>query len=506
MFRRKNLSVLSLFISFILLASCTQAETSKLWGPDGGELWSPASRLPDFSFAGYQSSKKPIPTLERSANVKDFGAKGNGKADDTEAFMTAIESAPRGVIFVPRGKYKITQVLRIQRRGIVFQGEGPDNTVLFFPNPLEEVVGPGKTSSPSGSWSWDGGFIWFQGDNRGERLATITSAAKRGATTFKVSNIEKFHAGQRVRLVMVNTDGGLGKILHADKAKASALLAGKTLVDFSCSVVSIGQNQITIDRPVRVDVNLDWKPTFESNAPTVEDVGIENLTIHFPVTRYAGHHDEPGYNAITFQGVQNGWVRNVHIVNADSGVIFRARAKFCTIENVELRNEEGRARGMWEAHHGFEVADLSQDNLFTGFKMQTRFIHSISLTSMASGNVFMKGSGTDMTFDHHRKAPYENLFTDIDAGVGSDLWASGGDEDAGPYSGARETFWNVRAARPQGLPGYAIQWNLIGITTNHKSELKTEGNWLEAIDPSRLTPANLFDSQLARRRLKNDSK
>ncbi len=492
---------LLLILLSLFLAAPVSAETSKLWGANG-EAWTTSSRLPDFSFAGYQSSRKPIPTVAQSANVKDFGAKGDGKTDDTEAFLTALESMPKGALVVPAGKYKLTQVIRVMRRGIVIQGEGVDKTILFFPYPLEKAVGPGKTSAPGGSWSWDGGFIWFEGNNRGEHISDIIASARRGATVIKVADTERFHEGQKLRLLMYNTDGGLGRELHAGQAKASALLHKKLLVDFSCSVVSVGNGEVRIDRPIRTDVKKDWTATFETDAPTVEDVGIENLTISFPLTVYAGHHDEPGYNGITFQSVSNGWVRNVKVVNADSGIVFRENSKFCTVENFELTAQEGRARGKWEGHHGIEVADLSQDNLITGFRIGPRFIHSFSVTSMACGNVFMKGSGTDMAFDHHRKAPYENLYTEIDTGVASDLWMSGGDEDAGPFSGARETIWNVKAASPQTLPDYAIEMNVIGLTTKLSSELKENGNWVESIKPEELEPANLFEAQLARRNAK----
>lgn len=498
---RSNCHALFLIaVSFSALA-IGRAETSKLWGT-AGENWSPESRLPDFSFAGYHSSRKPIPASPRSANVKDFGAKGDGETDDTEAFLTAIQTAPNGVLFIPEGKYKITQILRVTRPGIVLEGEGPDRSTLFFPLPLEKAAGPGKHNAPSGSWSWDGGFIWFEGNNGGEHLAQVTAPARRGATTFKVNQTEPFYVGQRVRLIMVNTDGALGRELHAGKAEASKLLIGKTLVDFSCTVTAVGLGEISVDRPIRTDVRPSWKPAFYTDLPSVEDVGIEQLTIAFPMTRYAGHHKEPGYNAILFQGVSNGWVRDVHIVNADCGVIFRSRSKFCTIKRVVLRTDPGRARGAWEGHHGFEVADLSQDNLISEFEITARVLHSISLTSMAAGNVFMKGRGTDLHFDHHRKGPYENLFTEIDAGQGSDLWMSGGDEDAGPHSGARETVWNVTAQKPQSLPDYAIQMNVAGLTgavSRPFFDLKKYDNWVEGIAPDALVPANLFESQLARR-------
>jgi hypothetical protein len=40
---------------------------------------------------------------------------------------------------------------------------------------------------------------------------------------------------------------------------------------------------------------------------------------------------------------------------------------------------------------------------------------------------------------------------------------------------------------------------LIGLTGNMSPEAKDNGNWVETMAPAALTPANLFESQLARR-------
>src|SRR5690349_15495252 len=79
------------------------------------------------------------PRFAYAVNVKDFGAKGDGKTDDTYAINKAILKCTDGVIEFPRGNYKITQTifinlskngpLGISGRGgsasIIMTGEGP---------------------------------------------------------------------------------------------------------------------------------------------------------------------------------------------------------------------------------------------------------------------------------------------------------------------------------------------------------------------------------------------
>lgn len=46
--------------------------------------------------------------LAQTVSVKDFGAVGDGVADDTAAIQAALNAAKGGAVFVPKGKYKIT--------------------------------------------------------------------------------------------------------------------------------------------------------------------------------------------------------------------------------------------------------------------------------------------------------------------------------------------------------------------------------------------------------------
>jgi hypothetical protein len=63
-------------------------------------------------------------TSDHHLNVRNFGAKGDGKTDDTKAFQTALEAAHvarGGVVFVPPGRYLIASHL-IVPRNVVLEG------------------------------------------------------------------------------------------------------------------------------------------------------------------------------------------------------------------------------------------------------------------------------------------------------------------------------------------------------------------------------------------------
>ena len=62
------------------VAAQAGTDTSALWGTDGEE-WTPTSRLPDFSYAGYHMGETALPQVPVWKNLKtDYGAKGDRKS------------------------------------------------------------------------------------------------------------------------------------------------------------------------------------------------------------------------------------------------------------------------------------------------------------------------------------------------------------------------------------------------------------------------------------------
>jgi hypothetical protein len=65
-------------------------------------------------------------------SVTSYGAVGNGTADDTAAFnsaVTAAQSAGGGIILIPKGTYKITSTITVSTASVQFNGVG-DSSVL----------------------------------------------------------------------------------------------------------------------------------------------------------------------------------------------------------------------------------------------------------------------------------------------------------------------------------------------------------------------------------------
>ena len=477
------------------------ASASQLWGRDGLK-WTPASRLPDFSFAGYHCGERSLPDVPVVTDVKAHGAKGDGQADDTGAFRHAVESASKGAILVPAGRYVLSDTITIAKSGAVLRGAGTGRTILVIPRSLEQVHGTNMLDGGKSKWAFSGGFIEIQGRDTGGKLAEVTVAASRGDCRLTVNQSAVLSTGAWVRLLM-NDAASLGRHLHADQKDAAETTRKemKHLCDWVARVTAVEGHAVVLDRPLRLDVRPEWAPELWSWQPAVEESGIESLTFEFAGVPKRPHLKEEGFNAIHMRGAANCWVRNVEVVDADNGVI-AGGCRFCQVEG--FRDRAARRSHGDTGHHALWAAGKSQDCLFTGFHLETTFVHDLTVEGCACGNVFERGQGVAIDLDHHSNAPYENLFTDIDVGSPARLWNCGGRVDRGPHAGARTTIWNLRytgSKPPPKVPDWP-QINVVGVS-GYKPHTTADGEWVEPCDGS-VEPSDLYRAQLARRLAKSN--
>lgn len=493
------------FAAFLfIIAACAPSthaqQFSALWG-EHGEKWSPKSRLPDFSFAGYHSGEDKLPTVKVVANVRDFGAKGDGEKDDTQAFLSAIKATDSGAVMIPEGRYKITQILSIEKPHVVLRGAGPDKTILFFPKSLEDLRAAPTTNPakrPISEYSWSGGLAWIKGDYQGATIGPIVTQPLRGDRDVELeAPAAGLAVGDRVAIEQRDDEQKtlLTYLYSGDPGDVKKITTPMT-VRFVSRVAAIHGTTVTLERPLRYDIRKTWQPVLRRFESTVYESGIEDLAIAFPNTPYTGHFTEVGNNGIAINGALDCWVRNVHLQNCDSGIF--CGGLFCTVDGVVIESKRTAKDGT-TGHHGITG---NTDCIVTNFDINTRFIHDLSVELLTAGAVFKNGKGVDLALDHHKRAPHENLFSNLDLGEGSVTWRSGGDTSLGKHSAARGTFWNLRAIRNQTLPPENFgpdSMNFIGLQTDQKSILEPDGKWFETVAPAQLQPVELHAAQLKRR-------
>ncbi|MFP6885246.1 MAG: glycosyl hydrolase family 28-related protein, partial [Roseibacillus sp.] len=83
------------------------------------------------------------------SNVRNFGAIGDGKADDTRAIQHAVADGD-GVLEFPRGTFRITRPIEVPlERGVCLDGCGQGVVMMGGAGPAFRLVGShGGTGDP----------------------------------------------------------------------------------------------------------------------------------------------------------------------------------------------------------------------------------------------------------------------------------------------------------------------------------------------------------------------
>ncbi len=205
-------------LGMLMISNVFPQQHSTLWGVNG-EKWDPEI-LPDFSKAGYQEGMKPIPQYPVSVNVKDYGAVGDGKTDNTMAFRKAIVAAKAFTsVYIPDGVYVIKDTIHIGK-SISLRGQSRDQTVLYFPNELEDLypdpyVGRIHKGVQVSWYAYRGAFLILPG---GEEKGVETLTLKFPNVKWRTHHLERGYNGiwlsgekngwvKNVRII--NTDYGI---------------------------------------------------------------------------------------------------------------------------------------------------------------------------------------------------------------------------------------------------------------------------------------------------------
>ncbi|KAL4458163.1 hypothetical protein ABPG75_013028 [Micractinium tetrahymenae] len=394
-----------------------------------------AAATADWSFAGYGGGDTALPSPAVKYDVvRDFQAVGDGQADDTNAFQSAVAAANKqpGVIQLPAGTYRLSRPLTITSAGVVLRGEGEDKTRILIEQALSDVF-PGsgaKWSKPTG------GFIQFKGitessSRAGTRLAAVKGRTSPGSRRLQVSTTSVLTAGQRVRVF--------------------APVRGLPERQLSARVYSVNGTAgwMELDRPLPFATQPGC--SVHRYAPSVREGGVERLTIEFSkVPRYGPHASDRGYNAIYLRSAANMWINQVTVLDADSALVLD-QVDHATLRDVTVGASVRRwaaADATWrrEGHHAIALAGCHAV-LVNRFRITSRYYHDLAATDSSLLNVFTGGSALDLNL-HHARGPLANLFSDLEVGAGRRLFVSPGGTKPGPLT----TYWNLRVPSPPAAP------------------------------------------------------
>lgn len=543
LFTKITLSVI-LLIPLSGLISCGQQQTEpRQWRPQIITAGNSTVFLPDFSFAGYHCGEKALPEAAATHIVTDFGAIPNDGKDDSEALLHAISTLKQSespvVLRFPAGTFHLNRILAIERSNFVLQGSGSgDNgTVISIATPMRDMpAAPGmeelqkylkkfdkkvKPGEPFSPFSWTGGIIWPQVMGKQVnaylpeydqplRHLTAVSQGRRGQHTMMANSTDNLKTGQFVDIHWFNKQGKNSELLQHLYGTEPLEIGSrhwenpeKPLVTQTAQISAIEGNRITIREPLLHDLKSNWQTTL-SASEKIYEVGIEHLRIEFPEVDYGGHHLEHGYNAIYLTNVVNGWIRNVHFVNADNAILSDACAHV-TIEQVTF---SGR-----RAHYPIHLGNVNH-MLVRRADINCPAEHSVSFNTRCKASVFTDISiGNTPTLDQHCGSNHQNLFDNfriVQDQPGANLFQHGGAGYWRPTHGQFNTFWNIKldfefenAALDTIMIGNIEDGpsvRMVGITANYPISVNYGPNaYLEGMNQPNITIPSLYEFQLKKR-------
>ncbi|MBU0476250.1 MAG: hypothetical protein KKF62_19045 [Bacteroidetes bacterium] len=527
--------------------------------PDRQEEWMPQILdknvqkehfLPNYSFAGYKWGEEPIPDSQGEIiDVSDFGAVPNDKLDDTKAIALALEAANKidgqVILYFPKGRFILKDILYIERSNIVIRGsgaEGKNTTTLYMPLALNELKTPKDMTElqeyllandkrqiekergidkPYSLYAWSGGYIWtnYPGARGKEYLSNYNKPVnilakivegKRGDNFFIVEDNSKLETGKIVRINWYNDEGKNSSLVNYLYNNQNVNIGSRhwenpeiPLTKQEVTIQAIDGNKISIKEPLLNDLRPEWKPDI-SEWKYITNVGIENLTFEFLYQEYVAHHVEDGYNAIYLTNTAHSWIRNVNFRNGDNGIL----TDICS--NITIENVKAFGRKYHYAVHFGDCYNMLAKNLY----IQAPVVHSLTFNTGSRNSIYTGCTVTSMpTLDQHSGLNYQNLFDNcliyMDDPKHKPI-TMGGAKYWSPSHGAFSTFWNIRfnflfenpnmdTIKIKGVTDSPSE-RLVGITGNYPVDIYYPINtFIEGINKPNIAVKSLYNYQLEKR-------
>lgn len=448
--------------------------------------------IPDFSRVGYHHGMKAIPVLPVVKTVSAVDGDCHQviqSAIDEVAAMPLNQDGFRGAILLRKGVYKIAGMIKITASGIVLRGEG-NETVLMATGAgqrsLIQVAGSGNIK-----------------EVKGTRIQITDDFVPAGTTSFNIAAARNFNVGDRIIVFRPGTkkwiqDLRMDKIESRDTGTKQWQPEEYNL-SFERTITRIDGNKVYIDNPIVMQMETQYgggaifRYTFDGR---IQEAGIENLSCE---SEFAGDTDEDhGWNAILFNRVENGWVKNVTATYFGySCVNLGAFAKNITVDSCRYLKPKSQITG--GRRYSFNN-DGQQNLVMNCFASEGRHDY-VTGARVCGPNVFYNCVSQNAKADigpHHRWASgtlYDNIVTDGEINVQDrGNWGTGHG-----WSGVTQVIWNCTAA------GAAIQdpWvsgknYVIGLkATPLQGRLKgrMQSEWENRANGN-IVPTSLFQAQL----------
>ncbi len=444
-FSAKKTAWLGLFFFSIAPAFAQQHWQSKLvkMNSDSSLTYIPdehGNTIPDFSRVGYFRGDAAIPDIAVVKTIAPSGSENDSaliqSAIDEVAALLPDKNGFRGAVLLKKGTYKIHGTIKIRTAGIVIRGEGNETKLVAAGNTQHDLIDVSGTGSAK--------------EIAGTRKKITDAYVPVGATSFTVNSVEGLQVGDNIIVARPGTDQWISdlqmdKIVPREGTKQWT--AKEFDFEFERIITNIAGNTIYIDNPVVMQMETPYgggeiyKYTFKGR---IAKVGIEDLYLE---SEYESDTAENhGWNAVHFNSIENGWVRNVtarffgySCVNLDY------KSKWITADHCTYLDGKSQITG----GRRYSFNNDGQMNLFMNCHAENGRHDFVTGARVAGPNVFYNCTAIKTHADigpHHRWAMgtlYDNIVSDGEINAQDrGNWGTGHG-----WSGVNQVFWNCTASR-----------------------------------------------------------
>jgi len=496
---RKSVLLLSavIVVSFMLPSGKWKSKFIKV-NKDGSLNYIPDEKgniIPDFSRVGFYNNDIPIPDI---AVVKTVMPTGTDNDESTiQAAIDEVANKPldkngyRGTVLLKKGTYKIPESIHITASGIVLRGEGDATKLVATAKKqvsLIDVSGKGNIT-----------------EIKGNRIKIADEYIPAGTFSFTVASAANFAAGDKIIVFRPGSDQWIKdlKMDQIDPRDGTKQWQAKEY-DFSFEriITKIEGNKIFIDNPVVMPMETKYggaeifKYSFEGR---IDHVGIENLYCEseFETDTSENH----GWDAISFNRVEQGWVRNVTArYFGYSCVNLGGLAKNITVLNSNCFEHKSIITG----GRRYSFCNNGQQNLFMNCHTTDGRHDFVTQAKTCGPNVFYNCTAAKTHADigpHHRWSMgtlYDNIVTDGEINIQDrGNWGSGHG-----WSGVTQVVWNCTVNKAAIQDPWASGKNYVIGLKGEKYDGRLKGRpdaeW-EGQNKAGLQPESLYMTQLKER-------
>ncbi|HEY7337779.1 MAG TPA: hypothetical protein VH639_22995 [Bryobacteraceae bacterium] len=372
----------------------------------------------DFSFAGYRGGGVKLPAVAVVQRLTP------ATGDNTARIQAALDNAT-GAVVLAAGEYEVAGTLSITRSGVVLRGEKGANIHLTGkPHCFLEIQGVGT---------------WRE---EGPPAPILDDYVPAGADTFRVRGASDFHRGDHVLVLRPITAEWIKfmgwNVLDRDSEARTAISTG-SVIRTDRVVKSSEGGRVTLDVPLSdaLDAQFTTASLVRYSFPgRIREVGVEGLRIVAP---------GPQYKALRIDAIEDGWISDLEIQDAEDGIAIGPGAKRLTLANVRIAHTVPNPGSTKPTDFALQGTQILLDRC----RVTGEGARPVVTQSAATGPLVV----LNFTADHGGVAPDEG-------------WATGLLVDNGQFPGGTERTpgiafsYSATAGSGYGGIGWAVAWNV----------------------------------------------